>query len=47
MIRTVEQYLESLDDGRVVYCLGERVRDVRTHPMLRPSYVRGAGLPCP
>jgi aromatic ring hydroxylase len=30
MIRTVEQYLESLDDGRVVYCLGERVRDVRT-----------------
>jgi aromatic ring hydroxylase len=35
MIRTVAQYLESLDDGRIVSCLGERVKDVRTHPMLR------------
>jgi len=34
MIRTVEQYLESLDDGRVVYCLGEKVKDVRTHPTI-------------
>ena len=34
MIRTVEQYLESLEDGRVVYCLGERVKDVRTHPTI-------------
>ena len=32
MIKTVEQYLESLDDGREVWCLGERVADVRTHP---------------
>jgi hypothetical protein len=30
MIRTVEQYLEILDDGRVVCCLGERVKDVRS-----------------
>jgi len=32
MIKTVEQYLESLDDGREVWCLGEKVEDVRTHP---------------
>jgi 4-hydroxybutyryl-CoA dehydratase / vinylacetyl-CoA-Delta-isomerase len=32
MIKTVEQYLESLDDGREVWCLGEKVKDVRTHP---------------
>ena len=32
MIKTVEQYLESLNDGREVWCLGERVKDVRTHP---------------
>ena len=35
MIRTVEQYLESLRDGRVIYNLGERVKDVTTHPILR------------
>jgi len=35
MIRTVEQYLESLRDGRVIYNLGERVKDVTTHPVLR------------
>jgi len=34
MIRTVEQYLESLDDGREVWCLGEKVADVRTHPTI-------------
>ena len=32
MIKTVEQYLESLNDGREVWCLGEKVADVRTHP---------------
>ena len=35
MIRSVEQYLESLRDGRVIYCLGERVKDVTMHPLLR------------
>lgn len=34
MIKTVEQYLESLDDGREVWCLGEKVADVRTHPSI-------------
>ncbi|RJR46811.1 MAG: 4-hydroxybutyryl-CoA dehydratase [Desulfobacteraceae bacterium] len=34
MIRSVEQYLESLRDGRVIYCLGERVKDVTAHPLL-------------
>lgn len=40
MIRTVEQYLESLRDGRVIYNSGERVKDVTTHPVLR-RVVRG------
>jgi aromatic ring hydroxylase len=35
MIRTVAKYLESLDDGRNLSCLGERVKDFRTHPILR------------
>ena len=34
MIKTVEQYLESLNDGREVWCLGEKVADVRTHPTI-------------
>jgi 4-hydroxybutyryl-CoA dehydratase/vinylacetyl-CoA-Delta-isomerase len=42
MIRTVEQYLESLRDGRVIYNLGERVKDVTTHPVLRRVVQRGA-----
>jgi 4-hydroxybutyryl-CoA dehydratase/vinylacetyl-CoA-Delta-isomerase len=43
MIRTVEQYLESLKDGRVIYCLGERVKDVTTHPLLR-NVIRSASM---
>jgi 4-hydroxybutyryl-CoA dehydratase/vinylacetyl-CoA-Delta-isomerase len=43
MIRTVEQYLESLKDGRVIYCLGERVKDVTTHPLLR-NVIRSAAM---
>jgi 4-hydroxybutyryl-CoA dehydratase/vinylacetyl-CoA-Delta-isomerase len=35
MIKTVDQYLESLRDGRVLYHQGERVKDVTTHPILR------------
>lgn len=34
-IRTPQQYLESLKDGRLVYCLGERVDDVTQHPFLK------------
>jgi 4-hydroxybutyryl-CoA dehydratase/vinylacetyl-CoA-Delta-isomerase len=33
-IRTPEQYFNSLKDERVVYCLGERVKDVTGHPFL-------------
>jgi 4-hydroxybutyryl-CoA dehydratase / vinylacetyl-CoA-Delta-isomerase len=33
-LRTPEQYLESLRDGRVVYYRGERVGDVTAHPEL-------------
>jgi 4-hydroxybutyryl-CoA dehydratase / vinylacetyl-CoA-Delta-isomerase len=42
MIRTVDQYLESLRDGRVIYSLGERVKDVTTHPILRRVIQNGA-----
>lgn len=35
MIRTVEQYLKSLDDGRQMWCLGEKVKDVRSHPFIQ------------
>ncbi|MFZ0451636.1 MAG: 4-hydroxyphenylacetate 3-hydroxylase N-terminal domain-containing protein, partial [Desulfatiglandaceae bacterium] len=43
MIRSVEQYLESLKDGRVIYCLGERVKDVTTHPILQ-AVVQSAAM---
>ena len=33
-IRTAQQYFDSLNDGRVVYCLGEKVGDVVRHPIL-------------
>lgn len=34
-LRTAEQYLEGLRDGRVVYFRGERVPDILAHPELR------------
>lgn len=33
-IKTPEEYRESIRDGRQVYCLGEKVSDVNTHPVL-------------
>jgi 4-hydroxyphenylacetate 3-monooxygenase len=36
VIRTGEQYRESLRDGRAVWIDGERVHDVATHPAFRP-----------
>ncbi len=36
MIRTGDEYRESLRDGRVVWIDGERVSDVATHPAFRP-----------
>src|ERR1044071_7713950 len=36
MIRTGEEYRDSLRDGRVVHINGERVRDVTTHPSFKP-----------
>ena len=33
-IKTPQQYVESLKDGRVVYCNGEKIQDVTTHPIL-------------
>src|SRR5439155_2805379 len=34
-LRTVEQYKESLRDGRLVYFRGHRVEDVTEHPVIR------------
>jgi 4-hydroxyphenylacetate 3-monooxygenase len=36
MIRTGQQYRDSIRDGRQVWINGERVNDVATHPMFRP-----------
>ena len=36
MIRTGEEYRTSLDDGREVWMNGEKVKDVCTHPQLKP-----------
>jgi 4-hydroxybutyryl-CoA dehydratase/vinylacetyl-CoA-Delta-isomerase len=34
-LRTAQQYIDSLRDGRVVYFMGERIEDVTTHPILQ------------
>lgn len=34
-IRTPQEYIESLKDDWVVYCLGERGKDVTQHPILK------------
>ncbi len=36
MIRTGQEYIESIRDGRQVYIDGEKVKDVPTHPMFKP-----------
>ena len=36
MIRTGDDYRESIRDGRQVWIDGERVDDVTTHPMFKP-----------
>lgn len=36
MLRTGEEYRESLRDGRQVWINGEKVKDVATHPALKP-----------
>ncbi len=36
MIRTGQQYRDSVRDGRQIWINGERVRDVTTHPMFKP-----------
>lgn len=41
-IKTVEQYIESIKDGREVWIEGEKVKDVTTHPHLRTAVETGA-----
>ncbi|HEX2171485.1 MAG TPA: 4-hydroxyphenylacetate 3-hydroxylase N-terminal domain-containing protein, partial [Dehalococcoidia bacterium] len=43
-LRTVEQYLESLRDGRRVYVQGERVADVTTHPIMQINVQHSANV---
>jgi aromatic ring hydroxylase len=42
-LKTVEKYLESINDGRIVYYRGKRVDNVVTHPVLKGS-VKHASL---
>ena len=42
MLRTGEQYLESLNDGRVVWVGNERIDNVATHPLTRDYAKRTA-----
>ena len=37
MIRTGDEYRESIRDGREVWMSGERVKDVTTHPAFKPA----------
>lgn len=34
-LKTPQQYLESLRDGRVIYWEGERIEDITTHPLFK------------
>ena len=40
MLRTGQEYRDSLRDGRVVWMNGERVDDVSVHPAFKRSDVR-------
>lgn len=44
MIRTGDEYRDSIRDGRKVYVDGERVTDVTTHPMFQPIVDRRARI---
>ena len=41
-LRSGQQYIDSLRDGREVYIHGERVEDVTQHPSLRKAIDHGA-----
>jgi anthranilate 3-monooxygenase (FAD)/4-hydroxyphenylacetate 3-monooxygenase len=43
-VRSGKEYLESLNDGRVLYVRGERVKDVTTHPAFRETARTLAGI---
>ncbi len=42
MIRTPQQYIESLNDGRVLYYKGQRVSDVTQHSLIRQHIILSA-----
>jgi len=37
MLRTAKQYVESLNDGRIIYLNGEKIPDITKHPAFRGS----------
>ncbi len=37
MLRTAEQYVKSLNDGRVIYFNGEKIKDITKHPYMKPT----------
>jgi 4-hydroxybutyryl-CoA dehydratase/vinylacetyl-CoA-Delta-isomerase len=43
MIRTEQQYIDSLRDGRVIYFEGERIPDITKHPAMHGVISRRAG----
>ena len=43
-LRTVDQYLASLRDGRTVYVQGEKVDDVTTHPIMQINVGHSANI---
>jgi aromatic ring hydroxylase len=42
MIRTPEQYIKSLNDGRVIFLDGEQIPDITKHPAMKGAIARRA-----
>ena len=42
MLKTPEQYVESLKDGRIIYQEGERIKDVPSYPGYKRAVERAA-----
>jgi aromatic ring hydroxylase len=42
MIRTPEQYVKSLNDGRVIFLDGEQIPDITKHPAMKGAIARRA-----
>jgi 4-hydroxyphenylacetate 3-monooxygenase len=45
VIRTGEEYRDSIRDGREVWIDGERVKDVTEHPAFKPAVIERPHFP--